>query len=174
MAKNKDEGKSYVEAVFKGLATEEPNSAENTKPQPIAPAAPNGFGTPMMVPQPAVYGSYGNAGFQPYMSDCCKSLIPGTTIGTYIRCTGAEFVVDNWKLGGLYRVETADHKCVAFLTKKTPESLEFSSVDDKGDTVVFEIKANDLCCDFQNKTETYPFAQMIRVPANPIIIYPLR
>ena len=179
MAKKKEEEKSFVEAVFDGVsAAEKLANSENTKqPQPITPVASNGFngfGTPMM-PQPAFpYDPQAAAAIFQQYSECCKSLIPGTTIGTYIRCTGAEFVIDNWKLGALYRIESTEHQCVAFLTKKTPEALEFSSVDDEGNAVVFEIKANDLCCDFQEKTESYPFSRMIRVPTNPIVIFPLR
>lgn len=178
---NKKSQPSLVEAVFNGTelsgAEKLIDSAENAvKNQPLpAPPVSNGFGAPMVYPQtPFQYEPNAPAGFQPYMSDCCRSLIPGTTIGTYVRCKSAEFIIDNWKLGGLYRIEATDHQCIAFLTKKTPESLEFSSVDDEGNNVTFEIKADDLCCDFQEKTETYPFARMIRVPTNPIIIYPLR
>lgn len=174
MANKKSQPKNCVEAVFNGSISEAANVKSQTQPtQPIAPAA-SGFGSPMMVPQPTFPYNPQATSFQSYMSDCCKSLIPGTTIGTYVRCKSAEFVIDNWKLGGLYRIETTDHRCIAFLTKKTPESLEFSSVDDNGDNVVFEIKANDLCCDFQEKTETYPFARMIQIPTNPIVIYQLR
>jgi len=178
MANKKSQPKNFVEEVFNGGISEAANATAKSQPQhtqPITPAvSTGGFGTPMMVPQPTFPNPQAAAAvFQQY-NDCCKSLIPGTTIGTYIRCTGAEFVIDNWKLGGLYRIETTDHHCVAFLTKKTPESLEFSSVDDNGDNVVFEIKANDLCCDFQEKTEGYPFTRMIQIPTNPIVIYPLR
>lgn len=181
MATKKSKPNDLVEAVFDRTDSSGVekliNAAETAvKNQPTIPAppVPNGFGAPMVYPQsPFQYEPKAAAGFQPYMADCCRSLIPGTTIGTYVRCKSAEFIVDNWKLGGLYRIEATDHQCVAFLTKKTPESLEFSSVDDEGNNVVFEIKANDLCCDFQEKTETYPFARMIRVPTNPIVIYPL-
>lgn len=179
MAKNKDD-KNYVEEVFKGLNAAAPEAENAKQPQPITPAASpvayNGFctPTPMIYPQSQYGYDPQAASFQSYMIDCCKSLIPGTTIGTYVRCKSAEFVVDNWKLGGLYRIETTDHHCVAFLTKKTPDLLEFSSVDDEGNSVVFEIKANDLCSNFQEKTETYPFVRTIRTPTNPIVIYPLR
>lgn len=170
MANEKTKGTSNVEAVFKAINSE--NETAKSQPQPIQ---ASGFGTPTpMIYQQTQYGYDPQASFQSYMSDCCKSLIPGTTIGTYVRCKSAEFVIDNWKLGGLYRIETTDHHCVAFLTKKTPESLEFSSVNDKGESVLFEIKANDLCCDFQDTTETYPFVRMIRTPTNPIVIYPIR
>jgi hypothetical protein len=174
MASKKSQPKNCVEAVFNGSISEAANVKSQPQPaQPVTPAvSTGGFGTPMMVPQPT-FPNPQAAGFQSYMSDCCKSLIPGTTIGTYVRCKSAEFVVDNWKLGGLYRIETTDHHCVAFLTKKAPESLEFSSVDDNGKNVVFEIKANDLCCDFQEKTERYPFTRMIQIPTNPIVIYPI-
>ena len=179
MAKKKEEKVTWSQYSDGLNAAEElTNSAENTVSgqQPNTPASNgfgDGFGVPMMVPQPP-FQSQAPTGFQPYMSDCCKSLIPGTTIGTYIRCTGAEFVIDNWKLGGLYRIETTEHQCIAFLTKKTPEALEFSSVDDEGNSVVFEIKADELCCDFQEKREPYPYAMVFTVPTNPIVIYPLR
>lgn len=185
MANEKSKPKNYVEAVFDGMraAEEHINAAENEtaksqpQPQPTQPIQAYGYGG-FGTPTPMIYPQYGYdpqaAGFQSYMSDCCKSLIPGTTIGTYVRCTGAEFVVDNWKLGGLYRIETADHHCLAFLKKKTPELLEFSSVDDEGNNITIEIKANDLCSDFKEKTEAYPFTRMIRTPTNPIVVYPLR
>ena len=174
MANEKSKTKSYVEEVFDGMRTAEKltNSAENTASGQSITPAPNGYGVPMMAPQ-APFQSQAQYGFQPYMSDCCKSLIPGTTIGTYVRCTGAEFVIDNWKLGGLYRIETTEHQCIAFLTKKTPEVLEFSSVDDKGNTVLFEIKANDLCSDFKEKRDAL-YTCVYNVPTNPIVIYPLR
>lgn len=178
MANEKSKQKSYVEEVFDGMRTAEKltNSAENTASGQSITPAPNGFGdgfgTPMMAPQ-LQFQSQAPAGFQSPMYDFCKSLIPGTTISPYVRCKTAEFVVDNWKLGGLYRIETTDHQCVAFLTKKTPEVLEFLSVDNKGNNITIEIKANDLCSDFKEKRDTYPYACVYNVPTNPIIIYPL-
>jgi hypothetical protein len=177
MANKKSQPENFVEAVFNGSISEAANTKSQPQPtQPVAPAASpavyNGFGSSTMIPQPT-FQPYGQQAAAVFHNDCCKSLIPGTTISTYARCTGAEFVVDNWKLGGLYRIETTDHQCVAFLTKKTPEVLEFSSVDDKGENVVFEIKANDLCSDFKETRETYPYSCVYNVPTNPIIIYPV-
>ena len=65
----------------------------------------------------------------------------------HIHITSAEFVVDQWRLGALYRIMSPKVRCKAFLIKKAFDKLTFSTVDENGVTKEIEITAEELCQD---------------------------
>ena len=69
------------------------------------------------------------------------------TQNPHIHITSAEFVVDQWRLGALYRIMSPKVRCKAFLIKKAFDKLTFSTVDENGVTKEIEITAEELCQD---------------------------
>lgn len=148
--------RDIVHAVFDGQKMTNnpaPMGATNVQPLYGCPVQP-----PAMTPRPDIVWGSSTPSF-PYggnpiysipqwaqpMKPICGSLNNGDN--PHIRITGAEFVVDQWRLGALYRIMSPKIQCKAFLVKKAYDKLTFSTVDENGVTKEIEITADELCKD---------------------------
>lgn len=146
-----------VHAVFSGAQqmTDRPAPMDTPNVQPLygCPVQP-----PRMSPRPDIvwepptpsipYGGnpiYTIPQWAQPMKPICGSLNNGNN--PHVRITGAEFVVDQWRLGALYRIMSPKTQCKAFLIKKAYDKLTFSTVDENGVTKEIEITADELCKD---------------------------
>ena len=156
----------FIEAAFNGAqagaASPTPTSAQSLTPPGNVTPGPNGCGfaysgTPW--PQPPVPPLPTQLYNAPPM--ICGTLSPGTRITECLRVTAAEFDITFWNVGGVYSVTSPTFTGKAFLVEKHPEKLTFTSVDENGKTVTFEITSAEL------------IPRQGQVPCTEILIYPI-
>lgn len=154
----------FIEAAFNGAqaAAASPTPTQSLTPPGNVTPGPNGCGfayagTPW--PQPTVP----TLPTQLYNAppSICGTLSPGTRITECLRVTAAEFDVTFWNVGGVYSVTSPTFTGKAFLVEKHPERLTFTSVDENGKTVTFEITAAEL------------IPRQGQVPYTEILIHPI-
>ena len=137
----------FIEAAFNGAqaAAASPTPTQSLTPPGNVTPGPNGCGfayagTPW--PQPPVPPLPTQLYDAP--PSICGTLSPGTRITECLRVTAAEFDVTFWNVGGVYSVTSPTFTRKAFLVEKHPERLTFTSIDENGKTITFEITASEL------------------------------
>lgn len=139
----------FIEAAFNGAqaAAASPTPTQSLTPPGNVTPGPNGCGfayagTPW--PQPPVPPVPPPTHLYNAPPSICGTLSPGARITECLRVTAAEFDVTFWNVGGVYSVTSPTFTGKAFLVEKHPERLTFTSIDENGKTITFEIMAAEL------------------------------